>query len=61
MEKIYRVEVQKANKRSFVLGYFYTTPEKIREAMENQLIYKDGIVNVYAKTGKKVLTSFAAG
>lgn len=60
MERTYRVEIQKANKKSFVLGYFYTTLEKIRGAMENQLIYKGGIINVYAKTGKKVLTSFAA-
>ena len=58
MEKIYRVEqVIEGYKNPKQIAYFCSPIERIRAALEHNTRSK-GTINIYHKTGKKVLVSF---
>ena len=55
----YRVEQTTSKGKTKVLGTFYCSVERIRKAMEGQIV-GGGILRVYHRYGKVVLTEFPA-
>ena len=57
-EKTYRVEIHHEGRKPIVIGYYCASIEFIRKCMEGNMKYKPCTINIYAKTGKRVLESF---
>lgn len=58
MDRIYRVEqVIEGHRNPRQVAYFCSPIEKIKAALEHNMRSK-GTINIYYKTGKKVLASF---